>query len=1244
MNNVKLSFERYLDVKSLQRRQSLLRWSLDTSNESHFVPLYMRDRGGDSVPAFEPAQDHNTDKSSLFNVSMLLNSKLRGLEDVRSHVQRFSRNIASTNTRFFNNNFDMLVNESSDCASVDQDTFKSGQKQLRSIQKDLRLFQTADYTPDVVKKVNVLFHWLYDNKLYSLAYELVADILPTVDVFFRYQELSAIIVVIDQFGTVDDLLHLSQVYKTKPLPSILKRAKRLGNLKVLVQLGSVKKALADGDFNVAKPLIDNLVTQCDGVRYLLFKIIDKALFNSTSKELKDYIMNTQHVQYLTPRTHIFIYDNTQLVDVQARVNHLINVINLHPSNENFEYRIYESLAAIKKRAIAFRVWYELHYKQHAILNTKLSLGGSYPHLERLHAAKLDLLPKSFSKELQLTRDDYSAILTLLIYTHVEYGKDYAKVKAYYSLKKQLSFSISTTDKLCYVAALVNSKDYDNILTAYEDVMQSALESPKLMDDLMVSFARTHKWKEMEQLYLQRFLHSSDISEHQYTALFISLSMRSGSIKFILKLWETFIKAGYSPTDHIICCIIIAFMKSKAYREALQWFSAYSKYKIPLSAKSYALMLNILASTRDTSTAFQLLDTLDQQGKNLKGKFMGSILNQFASVGDYKSIERLLLEYYPKFDIKITNQDTRWILKSHYFANRFSVISKQFWKTTNDDLDYDLTLLALESTIKMKDVREFRAVWERIYPIFKERGELDARIFGLFMAYWVRVYGLFGLEEKLESMKRSLKVTALPTAVYNQMIFSCIRTKKPWLVSKVVQMASGDGVQLTPKTYSLILYAYVSSPWIAEKSVDKCITIIDEILNKKKKDQFGMVDQDLSPVAFKMVVKAIIKQNDVYEARRLFELYLETSTNNLLDNIHVLNVELMLLGEEERWVEFDECYKKYVEILERNMVEAKMLSESHTTGKVSVPRSERVRFAEFGIHFDDHKIRQNNQGAKIPLWLKHAHFDVWQYRLKQLEITESLAGINEEFAKLQSKHIVMSNKNLNETALVLSSKSGLFDETIEFINKNILPWHVKAKSHNWMKLRHGWGGAGMVGVQAPVYHFIPKVYFTVMHNLNVTLEQAMTKDQKDAFLASVNNSFDHNILKNLSTIENTASEGRLRSAQYDTRRGAFHRHRRRINKLYHKWNARYRYLWQEQEIAMNYNGRALEMREEMNKLGAKLVQLVSEGRPRFEYEDIKAQREHVRKQYRILVQEQRAERRKLVRTERSKQPTRLTSGV
>lgn len=1231
MNNVKLAFERYLDVKTIQKRQSLLKWSLETSNTTQFTPLYTRCNDGENWGSIG---SKIIEKSSIFKLSSLLHKDIRDLKSVKSHVNQFARSLSSTDTRFFENNFDIIVNESSSIS-------EQGELQLQLMKGDLQLFsgEREDYTPDVIEKVNALFHWLYENKLYSLAYQLVVHVLNNLDVFFKQNELSHIINVIDHSGTVDDFLLMSELYKTTPIPSILKRSQRLGNSTTLIKLSELKTSLDTSDFVKSIEIIDLLLhietSNLNGLKFLIYKLIDQAIPTiSKSKEMVNYILNISNKAFFSPRTVIFIYTKGEFKTVNHQIQFFITFIKLHSNDEYFEFEIYKLLKSMKKTTLAFGIWYENNFRHQSILNLKPIVDESYPKLEKLHQENLDNLPKQFVRELQLNKDTHSDVLSLLIFTHSQYGKDYSKVKSYYSQKKQFEYKISETDKICHISSLINSKDYDNILSNYEQVLQLAVESPKLMDDLMVGFARSQKWKEMEQLYIKRFLHNDEISIHQYSALFISLSMRSGSTKFILKLWETFLKAGHSPTDHILCCIIISFIKSKAYREALQWFSAYPKYKISLSARSYSLMINILASTRDSSTVFQLIDTLLEQNKNkLKGKFMGSILKQFASIGDYKSIERLILEYYPKFHIKITDKDTRWILKSHYFSNRFSVILKQFWRMEDSELDYDMVLLALETSIKLKSTNEFRSIWERIYPIFSKSGELDPRAFSQFMAYWVRVYGLFGSENKLKEIKSTLSLNSLPMSVYNQMIFSSIRSKKPWLVSKIVQMATNDGCILTPKTYSLILYSYVSMPWIGEKSVEKCIKITNEILNTKKNDKFGMIDQDINPIALKMVIKLIIKQNDIYEARRLFELYLETSTNNLLDNIHILNIELMLLGEEERWVEFDQCYKKYIEILERYMIEAKMIGSSHNMGKTSIQRSEKLNFHELNIEFDEKKIKQNNMNSKIPNWLKHAHFDIWQYRLKQLDITESLSNINQIFSSLIEKQILISNKNLNETALLLSSKSGLFDETIEFINKYILPWHIRAKSYDRMRLMHGWGISPLIGVSKPIYHFIPEVYFKVIKNLNITLNDVMTGEQKGIFLNNVNSSFEYNILKNLPIIESTSREGKIRKSQFDTRRGSFYRNKRRVNKLYNRWNMKYQNAWIEIEESQKYKEREFEMKEQMNKLGSKLVHMIFDGRPRFEVEEVKSVRDEVKKEYLKMIRDQRSQRKTLIKKQR-----------
>lgn len=1196
------------EVARMLKRQSLLDWSLQASLEPVFAPLHLRSQ------LLQDQQQHTTaTQASMFNLSSILSNT-----DVKKQVRDFKRNISNTDTRFFADNFNMVSQEDSTAL-----THEAEDKLRRLL--ELEDFHSLSPSNETIMAVNDLFQWLMLNRLAHLAYQLINPLLDNIDTFFTNRQLTQIIFIIDQHGLESDLWRLIRVYKTKTMPLLVKRIVRLSqceSIQILKKFESSIIRSKDDLVSIIESISDGPVS-C--IKYQMFQMLRNV-------KLEDDIMrylssSEQNWKFLPPS----IIPSLAFEQPKNDIKFYSQIIKVHENDEpDFQYRFYHHLSKAKRRHLAFRLWYELNYQKASILHKDISIGCDYPALELLHQYEIDSLRLSYLNPFMkiYSKDEISYIVSLLIFANSQFDKtDLKRVKLLYSYKLDHGFDITETDQLCYVQALIGLKDYDLILENFEKVMKSALKIPSLVDDLMIGFARSRQWKELEKLYINQFLNKDQYATvAQYNALFVSLSTRAGSVKFILKLWENYLKAGHQPTDQIICCIILSFLKSNAYREALQWFSVYSKYEIQLSSRSYSLLLNVLASTRDSNAVFQILDSLIAQNKDhtLKFKFMGSILKQFAKIGDFMSIERILLEYYPKFHMNI-NDHSRWILKAHFLSGRYSVIMKHFWSIENDsDIDYDLALLALQTSTRLRSSHEFRSVWERVYPLLQTQGKLDHKIYSYYMDYWVRNYGSFGVMDKLTNIKSVLNVNQLPIGIFNQMIFRLIKSQKPWLVEKILDLARNNGSPFNSKTYSLMVYSKIKNKFYTshnDPSLARTVELIDQILNTKKQDRFGNIDLDLSPLIFKSVTTSLIDTGDVYEARRLFELYLETSTSNLLENIHVLGMELMLLGEEERWVEFDECYNKYVEILGKNMRESMMVTESHLSrGKQSIQRTEIFENKELSTQYDLTKIKQVNPRAKIPNWLKFSHSKIWTYRLKQLELGNSLNQMNTLVQKLNDdSKIIMTNQNLNETALVMSTHPELFDETIQFINKWILPGHILKKSYDRMRLRHGWGSASLVGIPRPTYGFIADIYYQIIENLNSTLNNVMTQEDKEAFLSM---SSEFTVLNNLSVMNDSKDEAKRRGYQYQSKKDAFYRRRYRNRIATDKWNNQYRKLWTEfvQTSGKQYEQDLVQLKDKLNFLGAKLVTEIHGGRPRYEIDEIKSQREALKMQYLALLNE------------------------
>ena len=1189
MLNVKLAFERYMDFVKIKRRESMLKWCLELPScvLRPDTPSTLNTFSSDTTST---SQIRKQGIAIPLVLKTIMHPQLRTMVSLRKHLRLIKRDFTSTTTRFFDNNFDILVDGDTSDSRIQEDAHQK----YEDICSELKFFKNAypeAFTPDIIMKVSKLFDWLYSNKQFCIAYQLLHKVSPNYDIFFKFNQYSKMIEVFDKFGKPNDLFQFCEVFKYDKIPNIWRKVDRLGNDESVTQLIKLSDVRL---FEEAKPLLDNLLqdTSPNGLKYFTFRVCSSLYknFDSNSKnQLYDYLLNlSEPLKKFFPPSLISqlvaTYSSDAKHDLNSQYIFLESFMRMHYNpndiNENsYQYKLISSLSKDSSPVLKFKLWFDYCYN-----DEKLRYDRDIRPIIYLRNNRLHFVPRYFEKLLGFDASKMNTAFSILIYTHSKYEPGSSLGQTFYQLKKKFSLPISGADRIGYLRSLTSCKKYAKAFSFLQQCLKEnpEFETDETLNPILIVLAKNKDWGQLESIYNDRYEHNEVISKDQYITLFIALSIRPGTNKIIMELWENYLKRGFEPNDQILSSIILCFINNKSYEESLQWFTAYSHYNVDLTSKSYGLMLHALAGMKNTESIFRVLNELTKKIVRLPKNIFSPVFVQLAQMGDYKSIETILTTYYPQFNLSVERDDTRWIMKCHYHANRFTLIIKGYLSMGEQEILYKDSLMALESAIKYSDVKTFERIWTKAYAIHNPRGDLDIKAYIHYMAYWVRKYGAFGIEMKLNEIKQQLKCQTFPTILFNQMIFSCLRTHRPWLTKKVVRIALMHNVVPSPKTYSLILQSNVCMPWVARNSIDETVNILQEFLVSRKEDKFGKLNDDINPMSLKLVLKAVIKYKDAYEARRLFEIYVESSRDNLLDNLHILNIELILLGEEERWVEFDGCYDRYMTLL------FKLIEKARFSDKELNKRFDNDEFSRLDVHrdvylrsrYDEYKIRNyKGTNAKIPNWIKKAHSDLWIYRLKQLEVAERLGEVNEIMKSLIAKGLVFDNKNLNETALFLSQRPNVMEEAATFIDKFILPHHIKERQFKLMRLRYATDELPGIRKKS-TYSFDREVYFEVMKNFSDTLNERLTPEQREELLNSISNSPNKYILKNMEQI--LKERRHIRSSYLQTKRlrTVFYRGIRSRMKAQTKRKKKNMNMWRLKD-SMNYKERMQKLKKEMD---------------------------------------------------------------
>lgn len=1196
MGNVKLAFERYMDFIVIQRRDSILKLTCELPS---IISPTTTTSSSSSIPTLSRQTSFTTDR-----VYTLSRPQPRSLS-LRQNLRLIKRDFTSTRTKYVDNNLDIIVDNDTSSVLIQSESVKK----FEAICDELKYFDNKSpesFTPDIILNVSKTFDWLYSNKQFKLCYKLLKRLTPeSYPIFFKFNHYNKIIELFDKFGIPNDLFSFCEVFKYEKLPNFWRKIIRLSNdplIKELIEFANVQS------FNDAKPkLVKLLSSDIEGLKYFALRV-SSLLYKNFDIESRitfyTFLLdedNDKFKKYFPPSLIIQIFESYS-ENVHDKFNlqyqFLENFLKPHydinsDSENNFSYRLISTISKVKHyELLKFKIWFYFCYNERDHLKYDREINS----IIYLRNNKMHYLPNNFERIIEFNNEDLSTVLSILIYTHSRYENTPFHSQNYYHLKEKLSLPIYKSDKIGYLKSLTVTKKYSKAKVFLEKCLQEnpKFESSETLNPILIVLAKNKQWSQLEDIYTERYENNEIITKEQYITLFLALSIRSGTNKIIIELWENYLKRGFEPVDQVLSSIIFSFINNKSYDLALQWFSAYSHYNVELTSKSYGLMLHALAGTRNIESVFKVLDELVNKQVRLPKVIFTPIFAILSEIGDFRSIELILLNYYPKLNLVIERDDSRWIMKCHYHSQRFNVIVDTYLEMPSKEIDYKDSLLALESSLKYTNMLTFEKVWEKSFKLHEERGDLDVKAYIYYMSYWVRKYGVFGVEKKLEEIRDAIKINEFPTSLFNQMIFSGFRTFRPWLTKRIIKLALSNNVILSPKTYSLILQSNVSMPWIARNSINETVLILEEFLQNRKSDKFGVLNDDINPMSFKLVIKAIIKYKDAFEARRLFDMYVELSPNDLTNNIHILNIELMLLGEEARWLEFDQSYDKFLSLIVKLNKSSRLQNEDVLNRYDSVGDFNRLSLVNdsyMRVKIDEGKLSNStNAKVKIPTWIKKSHYDLWGYRLKQLDFAERLDEVIPIMEQLNSKGIVFSNKNLNETALYLSEKPELVEECSSFIDRFILPWHIQNRRMKMMKLRYRTDQIPGL-ITKPTYELNNEIYYQIIKNLSISLDKRLSPDQRASFLQNLSSTPNKYILKNMDKLLNDRRHMRSSYLQTKKLRTLFYRNLRQEMKRKKVKAIKRSYMFRINKL-ISYNEKMRNYRNEMISIVSQINQFVN----------------------------------------------------
>ncbi|KAG7894533.1 hypothetical protein KL935_003415 [Ogataea polymorpha] len=988
MSNIRLALLRCTELQSASKRELALQWCLDLTTSmsrdkyrySGLVPTLSRDR----------------------------------LRYIATQLQQFRRNISRTNTMFFEHNLKILAEQPSSSKLFEEAHDK--------VKQYIELKKTHSENEHENEKAE-LFDYLYKNRYESLIVKLFRD---SVDRFagLKESQFYQLTTIIDRYGTLEDLNSFLEQYGTKKTSHLLRR---LDNLNKTQEISAILKFQESHDANLLYH-----IKNYRGLSLALTKYLRHQIWTCKSLEKKKAMAKTT-LDILGPENC-----DVQFLAEAYRV--------LRSGDLKNRYELAKQLIdPHRKKDIIFAMLSDASPLESCYL-----WANEFPDIQLTNQIPKELyilkhrylfagrLPKNFVQHLDLDRAQLNKFISCLIFGYSRWG-DHQYVFDLVKLKSQLGLEISIIDQVGIFLATLQL-DQSNAYNAFKSLPQEAHRY--VVKEVLEMLGKANRWDELNAFFssLSRLQYTPTLED--YTVMFEALASR-GATDPVLEIWEMFLRRGMTPTDRILQAVIKSHIKKQAYADCLQWFAAYSHFKIPLSPKAYGLMLQALSGTNELVACFQLLDELTKiKNAALKRNNFSGFLSNCANGGDHKSIETLLSVYYPKFGLTPEAPDFTWILRAHFNSQRYDTVIDIFRKLQDDKLDcYGSYEVALLSASRLGTLRTFDKLWAEFSGKYKD--ELKVESYEPFLIAYCRRHKFNSLVKFMDGLREHYG--KFPTKLLNQVFFQYMRMGKLQNAFGLIGVALSRGLEISSKTYSLVLQAGTNLVSNFNAS------LMEELLNNKSKDSVGFAEKDLSPASFKSAIKCLLNENQTRKARSLFETYIETSSSYFLDNVHILALELMILGKENRWQEFDSCFNRYYSIVRQKIAHAR-LKNTEVYDKMD-DLNFRLHTGSTLQTLDEIRLRDRSlKPGAIARYLREAVIDIWPYRLKQLVHQGQLRTIPQAVEQMLADGFVLSSFNINEAALKLSTDPSLVHETVKFIERYLLRDLMKRGRHRFLRLQ------------------------------------------------------------------------------------------------------------------------------------------------------------------------------------------------
>lgn len=1167
--SLKVAFEKYIELQSSHRRQLMLSWCLEMS--TMYYKAFILKSSLLPLPSNRITSNRTHKPTSI-----------KSINDVYSYISHFKRHISNSNSLYFHNNIELLVNESSASKIGDKERLQKKVDEFFDIlqkesKKDvvISLSQSNHY---LSLKRTYLFNKAIESKFYNIAHKLLLfDYIndPVTHFNIPNSDIRDIMKLIDTEGSIKELSLFLQ-YKIslgdlKELDNILDNA-----------LTSFEIILSSNDFSQLK----NIMQLTDLIQQTKTKKITHNILSSLSESV-DELHKLQYenkfsaesnsiitllLTYSLSKSFSHIYNKTGLIKkrdhnqetislIEGIVNKIKENVSIHNfddihsqyiasvyqclrifklkndsnickeylSRQSFENQL-SSINCILERSYSkfetFILWFDCYYFPNKfkidIMDTPVEDSVHFKSLVKNNVFSIKYSLDSIRNVFKLD-EMCSDALSVLLYGSVRNSSYIEKIFQYKSTHKALT--VMKHDRVNLVKNLTNQKQF-------KDAFKYVGEDPKhfindkTYEHVLMTFSKTDNWSQLRQLFNSLYSKGELPGRAHYTVLFYALASRGETSK-VLEFWDQYLKRGFKPESKILTLIIKSFVVTKSYSDALQWFASFTHYDVPMEKQSYELLLEALSGAGNIQALFKLLDELESRNyKDFDKNSFNGCLKRCAEHGYIQTVDKLINHYATDvFKVDMRQTSDYWKILTLYYTNRYSEIvdSYFFIKQSAGSVNQNIYSLVLNSASRLPDTERYFLIWEDFLELRKQTSiPHDASCFSTYLQVYYKINGTENLTETIDKLTNDYSFELMTNNI-NDLLFSAMMNKSPSDAITILEMSTEKSISLNSKTFSLLTQALLSEKtnFLSSSNIKLANKIATKYLLSKDSTRKGLSFKykDFDPFALKLLVKENLRHNSAVKARHLFQSFVDSSKNYIYDNPVVLSTELMILSFEKRWRDFESAFDRYLSLLKDEY------DRLDSTYKPSFSDATHIDSVVSPISSIAISNPTNPSSSKIPATIKNGLFDVWEFRLKQLEETNRLHEVLPMLEQLQKEGFIFSNTNINDTAVYMSKDPKLIKQCVEFTDSVLLPGRKSEK----ILRRHELIGnlPETSSVKYSEIRLTTKAYIEIIGNIQNNLLNEYGKKRLLLLANSYENSNHPSILKNLSHFVSNISYWRYR---------------------------------------------------------------------------------------------------------------------